>query len=375
MVGSSQECVNHSNRSSTLKKCSSGVPSEDSLDIRRSYSALMMPTALVLALLALFACSSGAAPSQACVNDGRTLNVGFYPFFSPISYTADEDPNSAGFLTHLGYESDLLSAMQAMDDTGLSFKRHPIPEWDSIWLSPSNPEFDMAGGGITILESRTTDANGEKVVAFTSGHIKFRQSLLVRAEDANRLATYDRLTSEVQVGALAGTTGEHRLLEIVGYVDYEGTLVLGARVETPDGTLTADGSANYVITSAGESPQLKGRRRIDPPTGDLPQIVYLGNIGGESELLDALRNGDIDAIARGEVGNHGASYQSSSLVVSALDDTEEHGGFALAVEDDELRACIDGQLDWLTNNRALGYSQWLADPKVFMKRAEEWNSR
>ena len=176
----------------------------------------------------------------------------------PLDSRCPVIPAFAGMTGHLGYESDLLSAMEAMDDTGLSFKRHPIPEWDGIWLSPSNPEFDMAGGGITILESRTTDANGEKVAAFTSGHIKFRQSLLVRAEDANRLATYDRLTSEVRVGAFAGTTGEHRLLEIVGYVDYEGILVLGARVETPDGTLTADGSANYVITAAGESPQLKG---------------------------------------------------------------------------------------------------------------------
>ena len=92
---------------------------------------------------------------------------------------------------------------------------------------------------------------GNQVVAFTDGHIDFRQSLLVRAEDAQRLASHAALTSAVRVGVLAGTTGEARLLELTGLVDDNGILVAGVHVETARDTVVADGSADYVITSAG----------------------------------------------------------------------------------------------------------------------------
>ena len=48
---------------------------------------------------------------------------------------------------------------------------------------------------------------GFQCVSDTSGHITFRQTLLVRAEDAERLSTHASLNSEVRVGALPGTTG------------------------------------------------------------------------------------------------------------------------------------------------------------------------
>ena len=73
----------------------------------------------------------------------------------------------------------------------LTFERQPVAEWPGIWLLPATPEFDIAGGGITILESRTVNDAGEGVVAFTAGHIAFRQSLLVRSADAARLSAYE----------------------------------------------------------------------------------------------------------------------------------------------------------------------------------------
>ena len=105
---------------------------------------------------------------------------------------------------------------------------------------------------------------GQHVVNFTSGHITFRQSLLVRAADAARLATHDDLTSDVRVGALAGTTGEFRLLELTGLVDANGVLAAGTRVETPAGTVIADGSTGYVITAAGTSSE--SGRAASPPS-------------------------------------------------------------------------------------------------------------
>ena len=315
------------------------------------------------------------APSQVCVDDGRVLNVGFYAFFAPVSYSADADPQAAGFNTHLGYEADLLTALEAMNGVGLAFVRHPITRWDDIWLQSAGPLYDIVGGGITILDSRTRDAAGKTMVTFTSGHIAFRQSLLVRAEDADRLASHGDLTSAVRVGALAGTTGEARLLELTGFVDADGVLAAGTQIETPEGMLVADGSAEYTITSAGESSNLVSRRQLQPPAATMPQVIYLGDETGEVELLSALQAGDIDAVARGEIGNSDAAFDSgNAFVVTALDDQVEYGGFTLRAEDSELAACLGEHINWLTDSRRVGYAEWRADPAVFMGRAQMWNA-
>lgn len=306
----------------------------------------------------------------------HTLNLGFYAFFAPVSYSADEDPTSPGFYTHMGYESDIFTALESIPDAALSFVRHPIPEWEDVWLKSASPDYDIVGGGITILDSRTMDASGEKQVNFTAGHIAFRQSLLVRADDAERLASHDRLTADVRVGALADTTGEVRLLELTGLVSSDGVLIKGARIETPNGVITSDGSDDYFITSAGESPALANRQRICPPSENMPQVVYLGDELGESELLDALRDGTIDAVARGEIGNReAAAISGGAFVVTALDPAVEFGGFTLDAEDTDLLSYLNERIDWLTDNRNIGYAQWLEDSSVFLRRAKMWDGR
>ncbi len=335
--------------------------------------ALSGATLVASLLIALAACSSEVEQTRACTEDGRTLDVGFYAFFAPVSYSADEDPDAPGFGTHLGFEADLLTALEAMDGAGLSFSRKPIAPWDDIWLRSAGSEYDIVGGGITILDSRTRNSAGEKVVAFTSGHIAFRQSLLVRAEDSERLAGHDMLTSDVRVGVLAGTTGEARLLVLTGLADAKGVLAAGTRVETPRGEVTADGSPDYTITAAGESSILHGRRRLYPLSEELPQVIYLGEELGETDLLDSLADGSIDAVARGEVGNSDAARESgAAFVVSALDSEAEYGGFTLAVEDADLLSCIDKKIDYLTDDRRIGYAEWSEDPAVFMRRSEAW---
>ena len=334
-----------------------------------SFSYLSLAS-LSLFLLVLAARSSSAA---AC-GDGQVLQVGFYAFFEPVSYSADSDPNTAGFNEHRGYEADLLTALEAMAGAGLSFERRAIAEWPDIWLQSAGPEYDLVGGGITILDSRTRNAAGERVVNFTSGHIAFRQSLLVRAEDAERLARHSDLTSEDRVGALSGTTGEFRLLELTGLVDANGVLAAGTRIATADGELVADGTADYTITAAGASPNLEGRLRLDPPAANMPQVMYLGQETGEIELLDALGAGRIDAVARGEIGNRDASHASNgAFAVTALDASAEQGGFTLSAADAGLAACIDDKINYLTDNQRLGYGDWRADPTVFMQRAEQWD--
>ena len=314
-------------------------------------------------------------PSEAHTEGSRVLNVGFYAYFSPVSYSASADPTSEDFNIHLGYEADLLTALEAMEGVELSFVRHPIAVWTDIWLKSAEPEYDIIGGGITILDARTRDATGNKVVTFTSGHIKFRQSLLVRTEDAQRLATHADLTSDVRVGVLSGTTGEARLLELTELVDANGVLAEGTRVETPLGTVVADGTAAFMITAANTTPNLADRSHLYPPSADMPQVIYLGQEVGASELLDALAEGSIDAVARGQIGNLDAVQAAGGVfTVTALDEKFELGGFTLAVEDAALATYIDEKLNYLTDNRNIGYAEWVADPSVFMHSAQMWNN-
>ena len=56
-------------------------------------------------------------PSGAHTEGSRVLNVGFYAYFSPVSYSASADPTSEDFNIHLGYEADLLTALEAMEGT------------------------------------------------------------------------------------------------------------------------------------------------------------------------------------------------------------------------------------------------------------------
>lgn len=321
------------------------------------------------------ACRAAAPehPVAACTPSGEPLRAVFYAFFAPVSYSADDDPAHPGFQTHLGYEADLLTALEAMEGARLSFVRSPVAEWPGIWLLSSAPDVDIAGGGITILESRTRNDAGEQAVAFTSGHIAFRQSLLVRADDAERFSAYEGLTRDVLVGVLRGTTGEARLLQITGLADENGVLAAGTRIETPGGTVAADGTSTYVITAAKASAVLDGRTHIHPPSESMPQVVHLGDTSGESELLEALREGTIDAVARGEIGNGEAAHASGgNYVVAALDSLSEYGGFTLDAGDGELLACIDEKLRWLTRDREIGYADWREDPTVFLDRARRW---
>ncbi len=322
--------------------------------------------ALLAALLVSIPAGRGAA-AAACTEEGEVLTLGFYAYFAPMSSSADPDPEAPGFHTHLGYEADLVTALEAIAGAGLSFSRHPIAEWDDIWLKSAS-EFDVVGGGITILADRTRDSDGVERVRFTDGHVAFRQSLLVRGEDAGRFASYRALDDTVRVGALAGTTGEARLLQIVGIADGDGVLAAGTRVVTAAGELVADGSGDYVITAARSSPALDGRRHLYPAAPGAPQLVYLGDEKGEAELLEALATGAIDALARGEIGNRTAAH-GGDFALPVLDEAVEWGGFTLAAERARLAGCISRHIDWLTDGRRIGYGEWLADPDVFMKRA------
>ena len=330
--------------------------------LRRLLIAIGAP-ALLIPALALAACSGGA----------DTLVVGFSPFYDQVSYNASSDPDADGYRVHLGYEADLLTTLESMDGLGLSFEPKPIPEWPGIWLKSATDDFDVVGGGITIREARTRNQAGDVVVAFTNGHIAFRQSLVVRRADAQRMATHQQLTGDMIIGVYRDTTGEGRLLQLTGLTDAAGTLAAGVRVATSDGDVTADGSDAYVITPASASAILADRSHLYPPDDTMPQVVYLPGDIDHGELHDMLLNGVIDGRAGEEIENSKAVHGSDGeLAVTALDPLVEYGGFTVDAENTELLAKLNEGIDWLTDRRRIGFPEWRADPTVFMQRAAQW---
>lgn len=301
---------------------------------------------------------------EACTTGGRVLDYGFFSDFKPLSYSEDD--------THRGYEADLVSALEEMDGAELRFSRKAIEVWDRIWLLPATPDYDLVGGGITILETRTRDDSGAEVVRFTSGHVAFRQSLLVRAADASEIATYESLDRNLTVGVLSDTTGEARLLQLTGLTDENGVLTPDARITLASGeVVVSDGTATFTITSAGVSENLEERRRLEPPRDDLPQVVFYPDGTAEGTILGELRDETIDAFARGEIGNRDAAADPA-FVVTALDESAELGGFVFAVDDTALRDCVDARVNYLTDDRNFGYAEWRANPAVFRERADAW---
>ena len=326
----------------------------------------------VLLLLAGAGCSAG--------REDRVVEVGFYAFFEPVSSSAEADPASPDSDVHVGYEADLLTAIEAMEGDDLRFNRTAIPRWTDIWLRPAGAEFDLTGGGITLLEAGTRDEAGETVVAFTDGHIDFTQSLLVRADDATRLPDHEALLPTDVVGVLPNTAGEARLLQLLGIADEDGGLAAGTRIETPSGWITVETDGSLIISAARASPELAVRSRLIAADPDRPQILHLGEEPGaevgKPELRAALSDATIDAIARGTVGNTLAAASSDdAFVVTALVSRPERGGFVVDVDDTEVLQQMNEAVAWLTDGGRIGLAEWLADPLVFLDRAALWDDR
>ena len=336
-----------------------------------SFRSVRIVTWLILALLGGAVGCTGAGTDAS----ERTVRFGFYAFFEPISAAADPDPGAGRFREYVGYEADLLSAMELMDGLGLRFDRTPIAEWPRIWLLPTRDDFDMVGGGITILDSRRLDASGDAVITFTRPHVEFRQSLLVRSEDADRLPNHDALGNTHAVGVLAATTGEARLLQLLGTADAQGLLAAGTRVHTPTGVVIVESDDTLSISAAEASPELQHRTRLMPADPTQPTVVYLGDDSGEAVLLEALRDGRVDAVARGTIGNTRAALDSGGqFAVTALDDRVEFGGFAVGVGDTELLDKLNDAVAWLTDAGRIGIGEWLANGEVFNDRARAWQA-
>lgn len=255
--------------------------------------------------LAVSLAACGASTSSPPLRTEGTLSVCSYAEFTPISYGDGE-----------GYEADLVRSIARSWDVEVTFT--PTEVFDGIWMLPSDPaqECDIAIGGIT-----PTDERKAQGAVFSPTTATFSQSLLVRRADfdSGKITDYPSFAgTDMVIGVVPGTTGE-----------------------------------SYAQQRAEEA--------------GLPPTV-LRQYPSEAELLVALRDGEIDAIARGQIGNEYQESQEPSVVTIARRSFGE--GFAISVDpaNAELQAALAQAIAQATKDGTVGYPEWLADPTVFDRR-------
>ena len=303
----------------------------------------------------------------------RRVTYGFYTDFNPLSYAATQDRSDPAFNRPLGYEPSLVAAVETFAGGRLTVSPVGIGNpFAGIWLKAADASYDLVGGGVAPLDRRTRNGAGQQVVRFGVGHLDFRQSLLVRAGSA--IERHGDLTAKHTVGALRGTTGESRLLALTGITDAQGVIGAGARIELAGGaevTAGAPGSGRaYRIAGAAQPDAIAGRVRLRPDGGDRPEVIYFDS---ETEQIEAVLAGVVDAIARGEIGNLMAARARSGLRVTAFDDTAREPvafSYPATPDGDALRGAVDEVIRCLTDDGAVSFAEWLAsDGTLFAQRA------
>ena len=260
----------------------------------------------ILAVALYFpAITTAAQPIHSPLKVPGTLGICYYTEFKPISYG-----NAQGF------EPDLLRAIAKLWQIRIKF--YPETTYEGIWRRPSDlhSPCDIAAGGMSPEAYRQQEG-----AAFSVITASFKQSLLVRKKDyeSGRITSYQSFRhTQMKIGVVPGTTGEQF-----------------AHLRAQAEGLTAAVFKQYP---------------------------------SESELLPALRNGNIDAIARGEIGNEYQSSLSPDLVTIAKKDFKE--GFALAVAsgNKKLLLKLDHAIREVTDNHKITYPVWLKNHDVFMQR-------
>lgn len=211
-----------------------------------------------------------------------------------------------------GYEPDLLRAIAARWGVSISFTQ--VEQFDGIWLTPSRLGCDIAVGGMTPTQEREKQG-----AVFSPTTASFAQSLLVRRSDyeSGRIVGYKSFAgTHMTIGVVPGTTGE-----------------------------------SFAWRRGAEA--------------GLPTSVFR-QYEGEDALLAALKSGEIDAIARGEVGNRYQQSRDPSLLTIDLRDFGE--GFAMSIDpvNVDLQKQLAEALTSITKDGKVGFRQWSDDPGVFI---------
>lgn len=315
--------------------------------------------------------------------EGKDYQVAFYSDFEPISYSANRDPSSPEFNNAKGYEVDLLKAIQTIPGSDMTFVFNGIKEWNNIWLLPyTNPKIDIAIGGISREDVRLLNKEGKQVVANTHKTTQFKQSLLMKAKESERIKNHEDLTCAYVIGAVRGTTGEYRFLAQANIIEDldEGQIKKGMTVVLEDKSfITSDGSLTIY------DQKIATRSMLLPPDCTLPLTKYFV---AEDSMIPALEDGYIDGIARGFIGNKLVADRSNGkFSVTAIYSLEcpkqesvtcarkEESVFFVKVANMELIDKLNKYIDYLTDDGKIDYDDWVKNRNVFMDRAKNYDKK
>lgn len=200
---------------------------------------------------------------------------------------------------------------------GLKVVFYPIKIYNKLWLSPSNKHSlcDIAIGGISKTKQRELQG-----ATFSLPTISFSQSLLIRNVDHSKFNSICDF-SHSKIGVIPATTG-----------------------------------AQYVIKRLRQA--------------GLNEQLIIVNYPTEKDLLLALNNKEIDAIARGEIGN---DYQSSiNKNVSTILKMNFRESFSFALDNKNVRLIqeVNSALILLKRCSEIYYKYWLKSNIRYISRSE-----
>ncbi|MDF2939390.1 MAG: bacterial extracellular solute-binding s, 3 family protein [Gammaproteobacteria bacterium] len=246
-------------------------------------------------------------PESVNLKTQHTLSVCFYSEFEPICYGNGK-----------GFEPDLLRAIAKK--WGLDIKFYPQKDYEGVWLLPSQKSSpcDVAIGGITSEQYRI-----EQGAVFSVSTAHFSQSLLVRKDDydTGRICSMRSFKdSNMKIGVVGNTTGE-------SYAH----------------ALAQDNGVSLSVFAAFET---------------------------ESELLPALKDKKIDAIARGEIGNNYQASLDKSLFTIVTKDFGEAFCIAVDPSNKALLVNLNKTIGEITHNGKIGYTQWQKNHNIFMEQVK-----
>jgi len=127
-----------------------------------------------------------------------------------------------------------------------------------------------------------------------------------------------------------------------------------------------DDKRHVIGVVPGTTGEIFARQRAGEAGRDPARLVR--GLPTELELVRALRDGTIDAIARGAPGNLYQASLSPDVAAVAFRDFGERFAFAADPARPRLLAAIDEAVRSVTRDGRLSLEDWLGDPNVFGSR-------
>lgn len=208
-----------------------------------------------------------------------------------------------------GFEGDILRAIAKYWDVKISFTTNA--QYENIWEKPEKEGFDIAAGGISPQKDRKTHA------IYSLPTASYSQSLLIRKADflSGNITGYESFKENLYIGVVKGSAGEK-----YGHIRAKEV-----------------GVDNQIFK------QYKS----------------------ESELLPALLEKEIAAIARGDIGNEYQAAKNKELITIAHKNFDEQFCFAVDAERKKFLLQLNKAIKIVTHSGRLSYKEWIKNRRIF----------